>query len=1182
MLHRLFISLLALVGTTLGGGVACPGTAQAQGSDINLAVSIEVPALTSDQAKTGPTITLTNSGSDTAYAVDVVIEADNISLDPTPNKITVPPIGSVTLRDSKLIWSIDRVPGRSTYAYTVVLPAPTTEIKVVQYVATVSSRTTLEPEGLRHDNRAEVWQTRNGVGPFTAARSSYAVSVAVDDRSPAEQGDVTFTVMASIIDTAPDYRNDSAHLRDAQVTIPLPKGLTYKSATAPTDTSYNSSTKIWTIGDWHLTGSPLKKAHSLTLTATRAANTVLNEQCVTAEISAKPPEPLARTGNNRSTVCLGRPPDEPVLLRSGDVANLTMYPCVGTATAATTYPCDSKDTVEATIVSTTRARGKQIFKPKNVTIHVDETTGRVIDNATGSVNGSGKVSWQTASVWPNGTEVGVSFNESIEPFNDLPSTPSTSDDEIPDWDNQANTLAVISAPSNSRMKVRYSINDLHSDFVYYDPNPSTTNAAFPLQHREISPLELFAEFSMLGTYAMQFTTAVTHATVDKDGDSNPDTFSDTETFTFHVGPIAELAVRDAGPNPAVPSSQRAFTLMALNNGPDTAPAAQVTVDLQGATVSQAIASQGSYDRTTDIWTIGELPVNDSTIAPTLTFITTAPVDTEITATITNTQDYEVCISSTGTDLSHTTQATCEAVSGASWHTAKYYDYKSANNTAPITAQAGTHVATPTADITVAWTAQTGASTYQIWRQGSPWTLIGEVAATQTTYTDTTATPGKAYVYAVRALDAQGIPVSSETVVAAAPRVVTRTVISGGSGSTAGAVSPTGPTRVVANAVGPTRILVYWTGPRILYGEAVTSYEVEVSHDLDHWTTVAPYVEVASPTPTGERVATKHTHTGLQPATTYHYRVYAHNRRGRSLASAVVSATTDDPRVLTGYLENPAPGSFQSGVGVIHGWECDADEVIVQINGTPSPAVYGTERPDTLGPCGDTDNGFELLLNWNDLGNGLHEVVVIVDGTELGRARVVVTTLGAPFRHGLSGTCAVPDFPALGETVTLVWQEARQNFVITNGQTPPTFSSTGSSARRGFLENPAPNTWQSGIGPLSGWVCNADDVTLRINGRAYPVPYGLERIDTLGPCGDIDNGFGTVFNWNELGTGEHVVEAVADGEVFDRATVWVKTLGESFVRDVVGTCEVPDFPAAGETATLEWQEAQQNFVITAVE
>ncbi len=401
------------------------------------------------------------------------------------------------------------------------------------------------------------------------------------------------------------------------------------------------------------------------------------------------------------------------------------------------------------------------------------------------------------------------------------------------------------------------------------------------------------------------------------------------------------------------------------------------------------------------------------------------------------------------------------------------------------------------------------------------------------------------------------------------RIVTRTV----------EVRPTGPTRVRARADGPTRIDLRWSGPRRLYGEAVTSYEIEVSETRDIWTTLTPYLETPS-----------YTHTGLRPATTYAYRVYAHNDEGRSLASAVARATTDDPRELTGYLGNPAPHAFQggigavrqSGLGAVRGWECDADDVVIQINGTPYPAVYGTERPDTLESCGDTDNGFELLLNWNELGDGEHEVVAIVDGTELGRATVLVTTLGAPFVSGLHGTCEMADFPTPGENVTLVWQEARQNFVITDGRTPPTFSSTGSSERTGYLGNPAPNTFQSGIGPLSGWVCEAEEVVLKINGRSYPVPYGLERPDTLESCGDTDNGFGTVFNWNALGSGEYAVEALVDGEVLDRATVWVQTLGEEFLEDVTGTCAVTDFPQAGETVTLTWQEAQQNFVITNVE
>ena len=73
-------------------------------------------------------------------------------------------------------------------------------------------------------------------------------------------------------------------------------------------------------------------------------------------------------------------------------------------------------------------------------------------------------------------------------------------------------------------------------------------------------------------------------------------------------------------------------------------------------------------------------------------------------------------------------------------------------------------------------------------------------------------------------------------------------------------------------------------------------------------------------------------------------------------------------------------------------------------------------------------------------------------------------------------------------VTLAWQEARQNFVMTERSDPAHRPvPPGSSPPPGYLENPAPNTWQSGIGPLSGWVCNAEDVVLKINGPRVSRP-----------------------------------------------------------------------------------------------
>ena len=150
--------------------------------------------------------------------------------------------------------------------------------------------------------------------------------------------------------------------------------------------------------------------------------------------------------------------------------------------------------------------------------------------------------------------------------------------------------------------------------------------------------------------------------------------------------------------------------------------------------------------------------------------------------------------------------------------------------------------------------------------------------------------------------------------------------------------------------------------------------------------------------------------------------------------------------LVGYLENPGPNSFQSGIGVISGWVCEAERVVIELE-TAQGAVhryeagYGTPRADTAVRkdgtplCGDTDNGFGLLFNWNRLGEGEHEVVASVDGVELGRAVVRVTTVGEEaeeeFLRGAEGECVVEDFPRLGQSVLLEWQQNSQNFVITD-------------------------------------------------------------------------------------------------------------------------------------------------------
>ena len=132
----------------------------------------------------------------------------------------------------------------------------------------------------------------------------------------------------------------------------------------------------------------------------------------------------------------------------------------------------------------------------------------------------------------------------------------------------------------------------------------------------------------------------------------------------------------------------------------------------------------------------------------------------------------------------------------------------------------------------------------------------------------------------------------------------------------------------------------------------------------------------------------------------------------------------------GALENPAPNTTVSGIGVISGVECDAQTVTIQIdNLAPLEAAYGTGRNDTLDACGDTDNGFGLLFNWNLLASGSHIVRAFADSALISQHRVTVVPLGEEFRTDLSVQYEVSDFPGAGQSVQVIWQQAAQNFLI---------------------------------------------------------------------------------------------------------------------------------------------------------
>src|SRR5262249_29053395 len=120
------------------------------------------------------------------------------------------------------------------------------------------------------------------------------------------------------------------------------------------------------------------------------------------------------------------------------------------------------------------------------------------------------------------------------------------------------------------------------------------------------------------------------------------------------------------------------------------------------------------------------------------------------------------------------------------------------------------------------------------------------------------------------------------------------------------------------------------------------------------------------------------------------------------------------------LENPQPDSAQSGLGVISGWVCNAQEITIEIDGVAIQAAYGTGREDTQSTCGDANNGFGLLFNWNLLDNGPHTIRALADGNEFARVKVTVANFGTEFLTGAAGEFAVDNFPQDGQQITLHW------------------------------------------------------------------------------------------------------------------------------------------------------------------
>jgi hypothetical protein len=177
--------------------------------------------------------------------------------------------------------------------------------------------------------------------------------------------------------------------------------------------------------------------------------------------------------------------------------------------------------------------------------------------------------------------------------------------------------------------------------------------------------------------------------------------------------------------------------------------------------------------------------------------------------------------------------------------------------------------TTDSQVSLAWTDNsTNETGFKIERSpngSNSWSQIATVAANTTTYTDSGLAASTTYFYRVRAYNGDGDSPYTN-------------VVSATTQSDADPVAPSAPQALLAQAMSSSRIDVTWTAS----SGSPDGYRIERSPNG-----TANWIEVGSVTAD----TTLFSSTGLQPATTYFYRVRAYNQAGDSPYSSTANATT---------------------------------------------------------------------------------------------------------------------------------------------------------------------------------------------------------------------------------------------------------------------------------------------------
>ncbi|MBW4679707.1 MAG: DUF11 domain-containing protein [Microcoleus vaginatus WJT46-NPBG5] len=533
------------------------------------------------------TITVTNNGTSTVNSVTVT--------DPIPAGITNP-----TYTPSTGTYD----PATGTWTGLTLATGQSITLTINATVAAnatgplTNTATVAPPAGVTDPNNTnnQSQDTTEIIPP-----ADLAVTKTVDNPNPTVGQNINYTV--TLTNTGPSTATNVA------ITDQIPAGLTFISATA-TQGTYDNTTGLWTVGN-------LANGAAVTLTISATVNTT-NPITNTATISASD-QPDPDPADNTGTVTVPQQQADLAVTKTVDNPNPTVGQNINyTVTLTNTGPST------ATNVAIT----DQI--PAGLTFISATATQGTYDNTTGL--------WTVGNL-ANGAAVTLTISATVNTTNPITNTATISASDQPDPDPADNTGTVTVPQQQADLSVTKTVDNpnptvgqnINYTVTLTNTGPSTaTNVTITDQIP--AGLTFISATATQGTYdnttglwtvgnlangaavtltisaTVNTTNPITNtATISASDQPDPDPTDNTSAVTVPQQQ-ADLSLGKTvdNANPSV-GQNLTYTVTLSNTGPAAATGVQVSEQLPaGLTFVSATPSQGTYDNTTGLWTVGNV------------------------------------------------------------------------------------------------------------------------------------------------------------------------------------------------------------------------------------------------------------------------------------------------------------------------------------------------------------------------------------------------------------------------------------------------------------------------------------------------------------------------------------------------------------------------------------------------